>query len=56
MVALDSLYDDFKTTTTSMLEQKDKIIDEIQQILASAEVKFISKYTTGVTKNLAIIF
>ena len=43
VVTLDSLHDNFETTTTSMLEQGNKTIDKIQQILASAEAKFISK-------------
>lgn len=38
-----------------MLESSDKTIDEIQQILASAEAKFISKRATGVTGDLAMI-
>lgn len=54
IVALDSLHDDFETTTTSMLERGDKTIEEIQQILASAEAKFISKRATGVTADLAM--
>lgn len=55
MVALDSLHDDFETTTTSMLERGDKTIEEIQQILASAEAKFLSKRATGVTADLAMM-
>lgn len=54
VVALDSLHHDFETTTTSMLERGDKTIEEIQQILASAEAKFISKRATGVTADLAM--
>lgn len=38
-----------------MLEQEDKTINKIQQIFASAEAKFISKRTTGVTGDLAMI-
>lgn len=55
VVALGSLHDDFKTTTASMLERGDKTIDEIQQILASAEAKLISKRATGVTGDLAMM-
>lgn len=55
VVALNSLHNNFETTTTSMLESGDKTIDEIQQILASAEAKFISKQATGVIGDLAIL-
>lgn len=55
VVALDSLHDDFETITTSMLERGDKTIEEIQQILASAEAKFISKRATEITADLAMI-
>lgn len=55
VVALDSLHDNFETTTTSILERGDKTIDEIQQILASAEAKFISKRAIGVTGDLAMM-
>ncbi len=55
VVALDSLHDDFETTTTSMLEQGDKTIDKIQQIVVSAEAKFISKRATGLTGDLAMM-
>lgn len=54
-VALNSLYNDFKLTTTTMLERGNKMIDEIQQILASAKAKFIGKQSTGVTKDLAMM-
>ena len=30
VIALDSMYDDFKTKTSSLLETDDKTIDEIQ--------------------------
>lgn len=49
VVALDFLYNDFKTTITSMFEWEDKTIEKIQQILASAKAKFINKCTTGMT-------
>lgn len=55
IVALNFLHDDFKTTTTNMLKRKDKIINKIQQILASTKAKFISKHGTGVTGDLAIM-
>lgn len=54
-MALDSLHDDFETTTTTMLERGDKTINKIQLILASSEAKFISKRTTGVTRDLAMM-
>lgn len=56
VVALDSLHNNFETTTTSILEQGDKTIDEIQQILASVKAKFISKRATKVTGDLAMMF
>lgn len=52
---LDSLHDDFDIITESMLERGDKSIDEMQQILASAKAKFISKKLTGVNGNLAMM-
>lgn len=55
VVALDSLHNDFETTTNSMLESGDKSINEIQQILASAKAKFLSKRATGVTGELAMM-
>lgn len=53
-VTLDSLHNDFDIITESMLEWGDKSIDKMQQILASAEAKFISKRATGVTGDLAM--
>ena len=38
-----------------MLEWADKTITEIQQILASAKAKFISKRATGVIGDLAMM-
>lgn len=55
VVALDFLHDDFETTITSMLERGDKTIEEIQQILASAEAKFLSKQAIGVTADLTMM-
>lgn len=55
VVALDSLHDDFEATTASMLERGDQTIEEIQQILASAEAKLISKRATGVTGDLVMV-
>lgn len=42
-VTLNSLHNDFNIITKSMLERKDKLINEMQQILTSAKAKFISK-------------
>lgn len=42
-------------TTTSMLEQEDKSIDKIHQILVFTEAKFINKLATGVTRNLTMM-
>lgn len=55
IVALDSLHNNFSTITKSMLKWKDKTINKIWQILASTEVKFISKHVMGVNKDLVII-
>lgn len=38
------------------MEWGDKTIDEIQQILACAKAKFISKRATGVTRDLVMMF
>ncbi len=43
VIILDTLYDDFETTITSLLESGDKIINQIQSILQSKEAKNISK-------------
>lgn len=40
-VVRDLLYDNYKTTTESILKQRNNIINEIQQILASIRRKFI---------------
>ena len=45
LVALHFLYKDFETTNTSIFERGDKTIKKIQQILASAKVKFPSSAT-----------
>lgn len=47
VIALDSLHEDFDTTTASLLEAGDKTIDQIQSILQSKEAKNISKRATG---------
>ena len=56
VIALDTLHDDFDTTTASLLESGDKTIDQIQSILQSKEAKNISKRATGVTGDLAMAF
>lgn len=56
MIALDSLHEDFDTTTASLLEAGDKTIDQIQSILQSKEAKNISKRTTGAVGDLAMAF
>lgn len=43
IIVLDSLYNNFKVTTTSILECKNKTIKEIPQILAFTKVKLVSK-------------
>ena len=56
VIALDTLYDDFETTTTSLLETGDKTIDQIQSIPQSKEAKNISKRITGAVGDLAMAF
>ena len=57
VIALDSLHEDFNTTTASLLETGDKTINQIQSILQSKEAKNISKQATGKgIGNLAIAF
>lgn len=55
IVAHDSLHNDFESTTTTILECGNKTINKIQQILASAEAKLISKQATGVIAELAML-
>lgn len=56
VIALDTLHDDFDTTTTSLLETGDKTIDQIQSILQLKEAKNISKQITAAVGDLAIAF
>ena len=49
LIALDSLHEDFDTTTASFLETGDKTIDKIQSILQPKEAKNLSKRVTGNT-------
>ena len=56
VIDLNTLYNDFKTTTMSLLEIRDKLIDKIQSILQFKEAKNISKYTTRGTEKLAMTF
>lgn len=55
VIILNLLYNNFETTTNNMLKSGNKTIDKIQQILASAKAKFISKWATRVTKDLAML-
>ncbi len=55
-ITLDYLHEDFDTTTASLLETGDKMIDEIQSILQSKEAKNLSKQATGDTGDLAMAF
>ena len=56
VIALDSLHEDFDTTTTSLLETSNKTIDQIQSILQSKEAKNLSKRATGDIGDLAMVF
>ena len=56
VITLDTLHDAFETITANLLETGDKTIDQIQSILQSKEAKNISKRTTGVVGDLAMVF
>lgn len=56
VIAFDSLYKDFDSTITSLLETEDKTIDQIQSILHSKEVKNLSKRATKNIGDLLIAF
>ncbi len=56
VIALDSLHEDFDTTTASLLETGDKTIDQIQSILQSKEAKNLSKRAIRETSDLAMAF
>lgn len=55
VVALNSLYNDFEPIIASMLESKEKSIEEIYQILASAKAKLKSIRVTRIISDLAMI-
>lgn len=54
-ITLYILYNNFKTTTTRLLEIRDKTIDQIQRILELRKAKNDSKQTTEVVGDLAIL-
>ena len=54
VIALDTLHDDYDTTTASMLETENKSINEIFAIIQSKEAKFKSKYATRNIGNAAM--
>lgn len=56
VIVLDTLHDNFNITTTSLLESRDKIIDQIQSILQSKKAKIISKQAIGMTRYLVMAF
>ena len=56
VIVFDSIYNNFESKTSSLLETGDKTIDEIQQILYSAKAKNLSKRATNVTNDLAMLF
>lgn len=47
VIVLDTLHDDYNTTTASMLETGNKSINEIFAIIQSKEAKFKSKRAIG---------
>lgn len=56
VIALDTLHNDFDTTTASLLEMGDKTIDQIQSNLQLKKAKNISKRTTDAVGDLAMAF
>lgn len=56
VIALDTLHNDFDTTTASMLEMGNKSMDKIFTIIQSKEAKFKSKRITGNIGNAAMTF
>lgn len=56
IIAINSLYNNFKTIINRIFESKNKSIDEIQQILAFVEAKFLNKRTIRVTRDFAMMF
>ena len=55
-IALNTLYDNFDMITASLLDTRDKTIDQIQGILQSKEAKNLRKRSTGAIKDLAMSF
>lgn len=53
---LDLLHKNFDTTTASLLETGDKIIDQIQKIFQSKKAKSLSKLAIGDNSNLVRAF
>lgn len=56
VVALDSFYEDFVPTIAALNQGGEKSMNEIQAVLLSEEAKLWSKYITGVTNDLAMMF
>lgn len=50
------LYEDFDTTTTSLLEIGDQTINEVQSILQLKKAKNLNKRAIGATRDLAMVF
>lgn len=56
VIALDSLYNDFKITTINLLKTGNKIIDQIQNMLPSQNIINISKHIVRIVVDLAMAF
>lgn len=56
VIALDTLHNDFDTTTVSMLEMGNKSIDEIFTIIQQKEIKLKSKGVTGNIDDAVLTF
>lgn len=56
VISLDTLHNNFDTTTTSLLEIGNMIIDQIQNILQSKETKNLSKQSIRAVRDIAMTF
>lgn len=56
MIVLDLLNDNFDTIITSLLESRNKTINQIQSILQLRKTKNISKCITRATRDLEMAF
>lgn len=55
-ITINSLYNNFNSTTNIILKYDNKTINKIQQILVSIKAKFIGKRITSITRDFVMIF